>query len=129
MPDVHTAIGQAMRKEPAETLHDVKVGSAEACTAHVPGGEGARAILARDNAAVGDGDLEDRRGEGGEGGVSVVMGLRGDVPGESPDLGGNVLQQSSLAHVCFEEGAGDGGEGFDRDKEMGSGRQPCRAVR
>jgi len=128
MPDFHKAIGQDMRKEPAEKLHDVEVGSAEACTTHLTGGEGDRAVRERDNAAVGDGDLEDRRSEGGEGGVSVVMGLTVDVPGDGPDLGGDVLQQSGLMHVFFEEGAVDGGEGFDGDKEVGSGGLPCRAV-
>jgi hypothetical protein len=61
--------------------------------------------------------------------MAVVLGLSVDVPGESPDLGVHGLQQSSVAQVCFEDGAVDGGEGFDRDTEMGSGRQPCRAVR
>ena len=41
----------------------------------------------------------------------------------------DVLQQSGLAHVFFEEGAVDGGEGFDGDKEIGSGGQPGCAVR
>ena len=52
------------------------------------------------------------------------MGLTVDVPGDAPALGGDVLQQSGLAHVFFEKSAGDGGEGFDRDKEVGSGGQP-----
>ena len=45
-----------------------------------------------------------------------------------PDLWVDVLQQSGLAHVFFEEGAVDGGEGFDGDKEVGSGGPPGRAV-
>ena len=47
-----------------------------------------------------------------------------DVPGDGPDLGIDVLQQAGLAHVCFEEGAVDGGEGFDGDKEVGAGGPP-----
>ena len=82
----------------------------------------------RDEAAVGDGDLEDIGGEGGEGGVAVVIGLTVDVPGDGPDLGVDVLQQAGVAHVFFEEGAVDGGEGFDGDKEVGAGGQPGRAV-
>jgi hypothetical protein len=39
-----------------------------------------------------------------------------------------MLQQSGWAHVVFEERAGDGGEGFDRDKEIRSGRQPTTSV-
>ena len=80
------------------------------------------------NAAVGDGDLEDIGGEGGEGGVAVVLGLTVDVPGDRPDLGGDGLQQSGLAHLFFAERTGDGGEGFDRDKEVGAGGSPGRAV-
>jgi hypothetical protein len=32
----------------------------------------------------------------------VVIGLTVDVPGDGPDLGGDVLQQSSVAHLVFE---------------------------
>jgi hypothetical protein len=113
-----------MLKAPAEKLHDVEVGSAWAGTAHVTVGEGARALLERDNAAMGDGNPEDVRGEGGEGGVAVVVGLTVDVPRDGPDLGGDVLQQSGLAYVFFEQSAGDGGEGFDGEQEGGSGGQP-----
>ena len=118
-----------MREEPAEKLHAVEVGGAEAGTAHFPGGEGDRAVRERDEAVVGDGDLEDRRGEGGEGGVAVVIGLTVDVPREGPGLRIDLLQQTGVAHLVFEEGAGDGGERFDRDKEVGSGGPPGRAVR
>ena len=126
--DFHEAIGQDMLEEPAEKLHDVEVGGAWAGTAHFPVGEGDRAVRERDDAAVGDGDLEDIGGEVGEGGVAVVIGLTVDVPGDGPDLGVDVLQQSGLAHVFFEERAVDGGEGFDGDKEVGSGGAPGRAV-
>ena len=84
--------------------------------------------LRRDDAAVGDGDLEDIGGEGGEGGVAVVIGLTVDVPGDGPDLGVDLLQQAGVAHLFFEEGAVDGGEGFDGDKEVGAGGAPGRAV-
>ena len=77
--------------------------------------------VSADEAAVGDGDLEDIGGEGGEGGVAVVIGLTVDIPRDGPDLGIDVLQQSGVAHVFFEDGAGDGGEGFDGDKEVGAG--------
>ena len=126
--DFHEAIGQDVLEEPAEKLHDVEVGGAWACTAHFPVGEGDRAVLERDDAAVGDSDLEDIGGEVGEGGVAVVIGLTVDVPGDGPDLGVDVLQQSGLAHLFFEERAVDGGEGFDGDKEVGAGGPPGRAV-
>ena len=84
--DFLKAIGQDVLEEPAEKLHDVEVGGAWACTAHFPVGEGDRAVRERDEATVGDGDPEDIRGEGGEGGVAVVIGLTVDVPGDGPDL-------------------------------------------
>ena len=71
-------------------------------------GEGDRAVCEADETVVGDSDLEDRGGERGEGGGAVVLRLTVDVPGDSPDLGGDVLQQSGLAHTFFEERAGDG---------------------
>src|SRR5262249_59571970 len=100
-----------------------------ACRAGLPVREGHGPIREAHDAAVGDGDLEDIRGEVGEGGVAMVIGLTVDVPGDGPDLGVDVLQQASLAHVVFEERAVDGGERFDRDKEVGSGGAPGRAVR
>jgi hypothetical protein len=51
-----------------------------------------------------------------------------DVPGDGPCLRINLLQKTSLAHVFFEERTVDGGERFHRDKEVGSGRAPGRAV-
>ena len=105
--DFHEAIGQDVLEEPAEKFHAVEVGSAEACTAHFPVGEGDCAVLEADETVVGDGDLEDRGGEVGEGGVAVVLGLTMDVPGDGPDLWVDVRQQSGLAHLFFEESAVD----------------------
>jgi len=127
--DFHKAIGQDVLEEPPEKLHDVEVGGAEACTAHFTVSEGDGTAREDNETVVGDGDLEDIRGEVGEGGVSVVPRLTVDVPRDGPDLWVDVVQQSGLGHVFFEDGAVDGGEGFDRDKEVGSGGQPCRAVR
>ena len=127
--DFLQAIGQDMLEEPAEKLHAVEVGGAEAGTAHFPVGEGDRAVREADETVVGDGDLEDIRGKVGEGGVAVVIGLTVDIPGDGPDLRIDLLQQAGVAHVFFEEGTVDGGEGFDGDKEVGAGGQPGRAVR
>ena len=124
MTDFPKAIGQDMLEESAEKLDGVEMGRTWAGTAHFPVGEGDRAVRERDDTAVGDGDFEDRQGEGGEGGVAVVMGLTVDVPGDRPDLGGDVLQQSGLVDGFFEERTVDRGEGFDRDKAVGSGGQP-----
>jgi hypothetical protein len=126
--DVHQAIGQDGLEEPAEKLHDVKVSGAEAGTAHFPGGEGDHAIREADETVGGESDLEDRGGKGSEGGVAVVVGPTMDVPGDGPGLRINLLQQTSVAHVFFEERTGDGGERFHRDKEVGAGRAPGRAV-
>ncbi len=126
--DFHEAIGQDVLEEPAEKLHDVELGGTWAGTAYVPVGEGDRAVCERDDAVVGDGDLEDIRGEIGEGGVAVVIGLTVDVPGKSPGLRIDLLQQTGVAHLFFEDGAVDGGERFDRDKEVGPGGPPGRAV-
>ena len=128
MPDFHEAIGEDVLEEPAEKLHDVEVDGAEAGTAHVAGGEGDRAAREGDHAIVGDSDLKDRRGEGGEGGVALVVRLTVDIPGDGPDLRLAVLQHTSVAHLFLEEGTGDGGEGFHRDKEVGAGGPPGRAV-
>jgi hypothetical protein len=119
--DFHEAVRQDVLKEPADKFHDIKVRGAEAGTAHFPVGKSHRVVLEADEAVVGDGDLEDIRGQVGEGGMAVVLGLRVDVPRDGPDLGVDVLEQASLAHVVSKDGAVDEGEGFDRDKEIGSG--------
>jgi hypothetical protein len=129
MPDFHKTIGQDVLEEPAEKLHDVEVGGAWACTAGFTVGEGDGTVFQAHDTAVGDSDPEDIRGKGLEGRVSVVIGLTVHVPGDGPDLGVDVLQQSSYAHLLFPNGTIDGGESFDGDKEVGSGGQPCRAVR
>jgi len=105
--DFHEAVREHVLEEPAETLHDVKGGGSWACPGRLTGGEGDHAVLEADGALVGDRDPEDRGGEGGAGGVSVVLGLTMDVPGDGPDLGVDVLQQSGLAHVFLQESAVD----------------------
>ena len=129
MPDFLKALGQDMLKEPPETRYAVELSGAEAGTADFPVGEGDRAVLQADETVVGDGHLEDIRGEVRQGGVAVVVGLTVDMPGDAPDLGVDVLQHASVAHLVFEEGAVDGGEGFHRDKEVGAGGPPGRTVR
>jgi hypothetical protein len=126
--DFHEAIGQDVLKEPAEKLHAVEVGGAEACTAHFPVGERHGTIREADETVVGDGHLEDIRGEVRKGGVAVVVGLTVDIPGDGPDLRVDVLQQASLAYLFLEKRTVNGGERFDRDEEVGSGRTPCGAV-
>jgi len=127
--DFHNAMWQDMLEEPAEKRHDVELGGAAACTAHFPGGKGDGAVREAHETVGRDGDLEDIRGEGGASGVAVVLRLTVDMPGDGPDLGIDVLQQASLAHLCFEERTGDGGERFNRNQEVGAGGVPGGAVR
>ncbi len=124
MTDVHPAIGSDVLEEPVEKCPDVEVRGAWARTAGWTGGEGDGAVCEAHETTVGESDPEDRGGEGGAGGVSMVIGLTLDVPGDGPNLWGAVLQHSSVAHGFFEQSAGDGGEGFDRDNEVGSGGPP-----
>jgi hypothetical protein len=117
-PDLHKAIGPDVLEESAEQLPDVEVGSPWAGTARVTGSEGDGAVCEADEALVGDRDLEDRGGAGGEGAMAVVLGLTRDMPRDGPDLWIDVLQQSGLVHLFFEERTGDGGEGLDGDKAV-----------
>ena len=126
--DFHAAVRQDMLEEPTEKLSDLKVRGAEACTAHFTVGKGDGAVREADETLVRDGDPEDIGGEGGESGVAVVIGPTVDVPRDGPDLRVDVRQQSGLTHVFFEERSVDGGERFDRNKEVGSGGVPGRAV-
>jgi hypothetical protein len=106
--DFHEAVRQDMLQEPADTLSGIEVGGSWACTARFTIGESNDAVLERDDAAIGDSDPEDIGGEVFEGGVSVVMGLTVDVPGDVPDLWVDVPQQSGCAHFLFPHGAVDG---------------------
>jgi hypothetical protein len=127
--DFLNALGQHVLQAPPEQLQDVEVGGAGTRTAPLPRGEGDGTVLEADDAAVGDGEPEERRGEGGEGGVALVMGLALDVPGDRPDRRIALLQQTGSAHGVFEERTGDGRERCDRDKAVGAGGAPGRAVR
>jgi hypothetical protein len=129
MADVQKALRHDVLEAPAEHLPNVEVGGAWAGPAHVPRGKSARAIREADKTLVGDSDLEDRGGEGGEGGAAMVLRLTVDVPGKGPDLGSAGLQEAGLPHLFFEERAGDRGEGVHGDKEVGAGGSPHGAVR
>ena len=85
VPDFYEAIGENMLEEPTDKLHSVEVGDSRACTARFTIREGDRAVLERNDAAVGDGDLEDRGGEIWERRVAIGGGLAVDVPVGLPD--------------------------------------------
>jgi hypothetical protein len=118
MPDLHQALGQDVREDPAEQRQDVQASSAEACTAPVPGGAGDRAVCEADETVGGERALEARGGQGRKGGMALVMGPTMDMPGEGPGLRVDVLQETSVTHRFFAEGTGEGGEGFDGAKEV-----------
>jgi hypothetical protein len=126
--DFHETVRENMLEEPAEKLHGVEGGGAEACTAGFTIGGGDATRLERDEAAIGESDPEDIGGEVLERCGPIWIGLAVAVPRNRPGLWVDVLQPSSLGHVCFEESAVDGGEGVDGDKEVGSGRQPTTSV-
>ena len=128
MADLHKALGQDMLEESPEKLDGVEMGRTGAGTAHFPVREGDGTVCEAHETVVGNSDPEDLWGEGGEGGVAVVIGLAVDIPRDGPGLWIDLLQQTGLAHVFFEERAGDGRERFDRDKEVRSGGAPGRAV-
>ena len=83
--DLHQALGPDMLEESPETRDGVEMGRPGADTAPVPGGESDGTVLEAPDAAGGEGDREDGRGAGGEGGGAMVIGLTVDVPGEGPD--------------------------------------------
>jgi hypothetical protein len=106
--DLSKASGHDRREASAEQLQGVESGRAWACTAALTGGAGDGAVLARDDAAVGDGALEDLWGEVLDGRVAVGVGLAVDVPVGFPGQWIARPQQSRLGHIFFAERAGDG---------------------
>jgi hypothetical protein len=128
MTDLHAAIGHDVLEAPAEQCQDVEGGGAWACTARLTGGEGDGAVCAAHETSGDASDPEARGGEGCAGGVSVVLGLTVDVPGDVPARWVDVLQPSGCAHRLLPHGAGDGGEGLHGDKAVGSGGPPRGAV-
>jgi hypothetical protein len=125
--DVHEAVREHVQEEPAEKLSSVECGGASACTAYFAGGDRDRAVREADEALGGDGHPADRGGEGGAGGVAVGLCLTVAMPGDGPGLRLALLSQTGVAPVFFAERTGDGGERFDRAKDVGSGRAPGRA--
>jgi hypothetical protein len=73
---------------------------------------------------MGDRHVEDIRGEVFQGGVGLGRGVAVDVPGDRPDLWGDGLQQSDFGPRLSPQGAVERREGFNRDKESGSGGEP-----
>jgi hypothetical protein len=122
------ALRQDMLEEAAETLQDIALGGTEAGTAPLPVGARHRAVLRAAEPVMGAGDLEDRGGQGGEGGGAVVVRLPGDMPGEGPALRLDVLQQASVVPLFLAQSTVDGGEGCEGDQKVAPGRPPGGAI-
>jgi len=89
--DFHEAIRENVLEEPANKCDGVEGGGSWARTSRFMVGEGDGAVVEAHEATVGDGDPEDIGGEVCEGRVAIGPRLRVDIPGEVPDLGGDVL--------------------------------------
>jgi hypothetical protein len=122
------AVRQDVLEEPAAQRAGVEVGGTLARATGCAGGAGDGAVRERDAAARGEGALEDLGGEGCARGMAVRSGLAVHMPGDGPDVGVEVLPQAGWAHLVFAEGAGDGREGLNGDKEGGAGGEPGGAV-
>jgi len=89
--DLHETGRQDVLEEPADKLDGVEVGGTLPSAAGFAVGEGDGAVFERDDSAIGDGDLEDIRGEVFERRMAVRIGLAVDIPGDGPDLRVDVL--------------------------------------
>jgi len=94
MADLLKAIGQDMLEESADKRDGVEMRRTGPGTTHFPVGEGDGAVGEAHETAVGDSDPEDIRGEVSQGGVAMVLGLTVDVPGDSPDVWVDLLQEA-----------------------------------
>jgi hypothetical protein len=128
MSDLLEALGQGMLEDAAEKLAHLEASGPRASASGCAGGQSDGAVHERDEAAVRDGDPEDRGGKGTEGGAAVWLRLRVDVPGDRPDAWGDGRKQTRLAHGGFEHRSVDGRAGLDGAKEVGSGGEPGGAV-
>lgn len=106
--DFHAALRENVLEEPTEKFHGIEGGGAWARTARFTVGEGDGAVFESHKTSSGDGAPEDIGGEVGEGGVTSGTGLRVAVPGQVPELGGDLRQQSGLSPVFFDEGSVEG---------------------
>lgn len=125
--DFHEAIGQDMLEEAAHKFDGVETGGALPGTARLTVREGDGALLERNDAVVGNGDLENVRGEIFTCAMSVGLGPTVDVPGGVPDLRVDVFEHAGLFHLLLEDSTVDGRESFNGDKEVVSGREPLGA--
>jgi len=120
----HETSGQHMLQETADEFHDIKSQDSGALAVRLAIANEHRTILEVDDARVGDRDFEDVGSEVFEASFAGGYRLAVDVPGDLPDIVGNLIQQFCLLHQIVELGAKDDRERFDRQKEIDSGRMP-----
>jgi len=128
MPHLHKSIGQDVLEETSDELQDVEGGDAVEVGSVLPILEGDGTVFDLDDAAIGNGDLEDIGREVLEGSVAFPDGLGVDIPVEGPDLRVDSIEESSSFHGVTELGSVDGGEGLDGDIKVLGGRKPAGAV-
>jgi hypothetical protein len=75
-------------------------------------------VLDFQDAGVGDGYPEDIRGEVFEACFTGTDGLGVDVPVDLPDLGRDLIEETSLFHFIAELGFEDDGESLDGEIEV-----------
>lgn len=126
--DFHESVGQDMLEEAAEELQDLQRGGAVEVGAVLPILKRDATLFDLEDAAIGDGDLEDIGREVFQRGVAFTDGLGVDIPVEGPDFGVDSIEEAGFFHSVTELSPVDGGEGLDGDVEVLTGRKPAGAV-
>jgi hypothetical protein len=127
--DLHEAMGDDMVQGSGGSTRRHRVGSyTRSCPAGCTSGAGHGAVREGDEAALGDGDPDNRGGEVCAGCGPVRVGLPRDLPVGMPDLGIDGVEQTGIGHIVLQDGVGDGREGVHGDQEVVSGREPRGTV-
>ena len=122
--DFHEAGGQHVLQETADELHDFKREGSGAVTVRFFIADEDGAVLDFQDARVGDGDFENVGSEVFEASFAGGYRLAVDVPGDLPDIVGNLIQQFCLLHQIAKLGSEDCRESLDGEKEIDSGGMP-----
>ncbi len=116
-----------MLEEAADKFHDFEGEDSRAFTVRFAIADEHGAVLDAHDTRIGDGDFEDVGGEVFEASFAGGYRLAVDVPGDLPDIVGNLIQQFCLFHQIAELGTKDDRESLDRQKEIDFGGMP-RAI-
>lgn len=117
---LHKASRQDMLQEAADKLGDVEACSPWADTAGFAVCKRDGMVFEADETTGGEGHFKAIGGKGLQRNRAMGVGLPVHVPGHVPDVGSDLLLQSGLGHLRFEDGAVDGRQGLDGDVEGGS---------